>query len=50
MPAASVYGVLEGFKEAGLHAVDLAIFEELGDARTPQLTANSTTMYAMMEA
>jgi hypothetical protein len=49
MPAASVYGLLEGFKEAGLKPGDLAIFEELADARSLLLTANSTTMYAMME-
>lgn len=49
MPAASVYGLLEGFKDAGLMPGDLAIFEELADARSLLLTANSTTMYAMME-
>ena len=49
IPAASVYGLLEGFKEAGLNPGDLAIFEELMDARSLFLTANSTTMYAMME-
>jgi hypothetical protein len=49
MPTASVYGLLEGFKEAGLKPGDLAIFEELADARSLLLTANSTTMYAMME-
>lgn len=49
IPAASIYGLLEGFKEAGLQPGDLGIFEELADARSLLLTANSTTMYAMME-
>ncbi len=49
IPAASVYAALEGFKEAGLAPNDLGIFEELMDARSLFLTANSTTMYAMSE-
>jgi hypothetical protein len=49
MPAASVYGLLEGFKEAGLQPCELGIFEGLLDARSLYLTPNSTTMYAMME-
>jgi len=49
MPAASVYAALEGFKEAGLKPGDLGIFEELMDARSVFLTANSTTMYALTE-
>lgn len=49
IPAASVYALLEGFKEAGLKPGDLGIFEELMDARSLFLTPNSTTMYAMTE-
>ena len=49
MPAASIYGLLEGFKEVGLKPGDLGICEELMDARSLFLTANSTTMYAMTE-
>lgn len=49
IPAASVYGLLEGFKDAGIKPGDLAIFEELADARSLLLTANSTTMYAFTE-
>ena len=49
IPAASVYALLEGFKEAGLSPGDLGIFEELMDARSLFLTANSTTMYCMTE-
>lgn len=49
IPAASVYALLEGFKEAGIQPGDLGIFEELMDARSLFLTANSTTIYAMAE-
>jgi hypothetical protein len=49
MPAASIYGLLEGFKEAGLNPGDLGIFEELMDARSLYLTPNSTTVYSMAE-
>ena len=35
MPAASIYAMLEGLKEAGLKPGDLGIFGELMDARTP---------------
>ena len=49
MPAASVYALLEGMKEAGLQPGDLGIFEELMDARSIFLTANSTTVYCMTE-
>lgn len=49
IPAASVYALLEGLKGAGLRPGDLAIFEELADARTLLLTANSTTVYGMIE-
>ena len=49
IPAASVYALLEGFKDAGLQPGDLGIFEELMDARTLFLTPNSTTMYCVTE-
>jgi hypothetical protein len=49
MPAASVYALLEGVKNAGVKPGGLAIFEDLADARSLLLTPNSTTMYAMME-
>jgi hypothetical protein len=49
IPAASVYALLEGFKEAGLRPGDLGIFEDLMDARSLFLTPNSTTMYCMTE-
>lgn len=49
IPAASVYALLEGFKEAGVKPGELGIFEELMDARSLFLTANSTTMYCMAE-
>jgi hypothetical protein len=49
MPAASIYGLLEGFMEAGVNPGDLGIFEELMDARSLYLTPNSTTVYSMAE-
>jgi hypothetical protein len=49
IPAASVFGVLEGIKEAGVNPGDLGIFEELMDARSLYLTPNSTTIYNMFE-
>lgn len=49
IPAASVYALLEGFKEAGMKPGDLGIVEELLDARSLFLTANSTTMYCFFE-
>lgn len=49
IPAASVYAVLEGIKEAGVNVGDLGIFEELMDARSLYLTAQSTTIYNMFE-
>jgi len=49
IPAASVYALLEGFKEAGLGPNELGIFEELMDARSLFLTPNSTTVYCMTE-
>lgn len=49
IPAASVYALLEGFKEAGINSGDLGIFETLMDARSLFLTPNSTTVYCMTE-
>ena len=49
IPAASIYGLLEGFKEAGMKPGELGLYEQLMDARSLFLTPNSTTMYAMTE-
>lgn len=49
IPAASIYALLEGFKEAGVKPGELGLFEQLMDARSLFLTANSTTMYGMFE-
>jgi len=49
MPAASVYAILEGFKEIGVKPGDVAITEGLIDARSLYLTPNTTTVYCMME-
>ena len=49
MPAASIYAMLEGLKDAGLKPGDLALFAGLMDARTLFLTAQSTTPYAFVE-
>jgi len=49
IPAASTYALLEGFKEAGVKPGELGIFEELMDARSLFLTANSTTVYCLTE-
>ena len=45
MPAASVYAFLEGMKEAGIKPGEVAITEDLLDARGLWLTGNTTTMY-----
>jgi hypothetical protein len=50
IPAASTYAFLEGLKEAGVKPGDLAITEQLLDARSLWLTPNSTTMYMAFEA
>ena len=49
IPAASVYAILEGFKEVGMEPGDMGITENLMDARSLYLTPNSTTPYCMME-
>ncbi len=49
IPAASAYAFLEGMKNAGVKPGELAITEQLLDARSLWLTPNSTTMYMAME-
>jgi hypothetical protein len=49
IPAASVYGLLEGLKQAGMKPGELGMFESLMDARSLFLTPNSTTVYCMTE-
>ena len=49
MPATSIYAMLEGLKKAGLKPGDLGITENLLDARSLLLTAQSTTPYAFAE-
>ncbi len=49
IPAASMYAMLEGLKDAGLEPGDVGIFEGLMDARSLFLTANSTTQYIFGE-
>ena len=45
MPAASLYMMCTGFEKAGIPAHTVGISEELLDARSLWLTANSTTVY-----
>jgi len=45
MPAASIYAMLEGLKDAGLEPGDVGITENLMDARSLFLTAQTTTPY-----
>ncbi len=45
IPAASVLAMREGLKEAGVMPHDIGIFEDLMDARSLFLSANSTTIY-----
>jgi len=49
MPAASVYAMLEGQKQAGATPGDLVLLENLMDARTLFLTPQTTTPYAFAE-
>lgn len=49
MPAASIYAMLEGMKNAGVKTGDIGTFENLMDARTLFLTANSSTPYIFGE-
>ena len=45
MPAASLYAMLEGLKDLGMQPGDVAITENLIDARSLFLTPNTTTPY-----
>ena len=45
IPAASIYGAAQGFREAGMGPQSIGIFEDLMDARSVFLTPNSTTVY-----
>ncbi|MBN9669826.1 DUF1254 domain-containing protein [Roseibium aggregatum] len=45
MPAASVYALCSGYEDAGMPAHAVGISEDLLDARSLWLTANSTTVY-----
>lgn len=49
MPAASIHAMLEGLTEAGLKPGDLGVYENLMDAHSLFLTANSTTFYGFTE-
>ena len=49
IPATSIYALLEGFKSTGMQAGDVGIFENLMDARSLFLTANSSTPYVVGE-
>ena len=49
MPAASIYAFLEGLKDAGLKPGDMGITENLADARSLLLTAQTTTPYIFGE-
>ena len=49
MPAASIYALLEGFKSTGMEPGDVGLFENLMDARSLFLTANSSTPYVFGE-
>ena len=45
IPAASIYGICNGYKNAGMGPQSVGIFENLMDARSVFLTPNSTTVY-----
>ena len=47
IPAASIYAMCEGLKSVGVGRYAVGIFENLMDARTLFLTANSTTVYVV---
>jgi hypothetical protein len=47
IPAASIYAMREGLRSAGVEPHDIGIFEDLMDARTLLLSANSTTIYIL---
>ncbi|MFN4866436.1 MAG: DUF1254 domain-containing protein [Cyanobium sp.] len=45
VPAASIYALCRGYREAGMGPQSVGIFEDLMDARSVFLTAQSTTVY-----
>ena len=49
IPAASIYAMLEGIKEAGVAPNGLGITEQLLDARSLLLTPNTTVVYMLAE-
>ncbi len=49
IPAASIYAMLEGLKQAGAEPGDLVLWEDLYDARSLLLTPQTTTPYAFAE-
>ncbi len=49
IPATSMYGMLAGLRDEGVEPGDVAILEQLMDARSLFLTANSTTMYVFSQ-
>jgi hypothetical protein len=49
MPAISLYAMFEGLKQGGAQPGDLIIFDNLIDARTLYLTAQTTTPYGFAE-
>lgn len=49
MPATSIYAMLEGMKNAGVKPGDIGTFDNLMDARSLFLTANSSTPYIFGE-
>jgi hypothetical protein len=49
IPAASIYAMLEGLKQAGAEPGDLVLWENLYDARSLLLTPQTTTPYAFAE-
>jgi len=49
IPAASIYAMLEGLKQAGAEPGNLVLWEDLYDARSLLLTPQTTTPYAFAE-
>lgn len=49
VPLASMYGYLEGMKEAGMDTYSLGIHKDMFDARSLWLTPNTTTLYGIAQ-
>ena len=49
VPAASMYGYLQGMKETGMDTFSLGLYEDMLDARSLWLTPNTTTLYGIAE-